>query len=107
MTNFRARNKFRIAGVVIAFQPKAFGRSHKGVEPGSVALFRLGDPRVHFFDCCDGACWVYWRDQPELQVDRMIELGEALMSECGIPEAEVTRVFRQCPEFRAYHDRQT
>lgn len=106
MTKYRSQSKHRLAKVVIAFQPVSFGKSRKGVEPGCVALFGLGDPRVHLFDCFDGACWVHWRAEPELQLGRMIELAKALIRDCGISEAEVTRAFRQCPEFRTYHDQQ-
>jgi hypothetical protein len=106
MSKYHSPSEILLAEVVIAFQPTQFGKSHKGIEPGSVALFKLGNPQVQLFDCFDGACWVYWRDQPELQLMRMIEIGKGLVNECGISEAKVMRVFRNCPEFRAYHDRQ-
>jgi hypothetical protein len=91
-----------IAEVVIAFQPRQFGRSHYGIEPGRVALFRLGDPRVRLFDCDDGATWVAWRIAPlEQQLKWMLNVRKLLIRECGISKFHVEGVFRQCPEFRA------
>lgn len=91
-----------IAEVVIAFQPRQFGRSHYGIEPGRVALFRLGDPRVYLFDCDDGATWVAWRTADlDQQLKWMLRVRMQLIRECGISRTHVEGVFRHCPEFRA------
>src|SRR5690606_39104131 len=74
MNNRLSRANIPIANVVVAFQPRQLGVSWYGMEPGRVALFRLGDTRVHLFDCHDGACWAGWRDNPDRQLEWLLEL---------------------------------
>lgn len=76
------------------------------MEPGRVALFRLGDTRAHLFDCIDGAVYVGWRDNPDWQLRFMLRLKKDLIKECGVSEGHVEGVFRQCPEYRAFRAKQ-
>lgn len=94
------RTNIPIAEVVIAFQPRAFGKSRRGVEPGRLALFTLGDPKVDIFDCFDGACWDGWRANPERQLGWMLDIKKRLAAECGISAARVESIFRHCREYR-------
>ncbi len=96
-----------IAEVVVAFQPRSWGRSYYGMEPGRVALFRLGDTRSRLFDCEDGAVYMMWRDaDPEQQLEWMLQLKKDLIRECGVSPTHVEGVFRQCPEFRRIRTKQ-
>jgi hypothetical protein len=93
------RTNIPIAKVVIAFQPRAFGPSRHGMEPGRVALFRLGDPRVHLFDCFDGACWAGWRADPDRQLEFLLNLKRELVRECGMSRTHVDGAFQRCREY--------
>lgn len=96
-----------ISEVVIAFQPRSWGRSYYGMEPGRVALFRLGDTRSRLFDCEDGAVYMLWRYADlDQQLEWMLQLRKDLIRECGVSPMHVEGVFRQCPEFRRMRTRQ-
>lgn len=102
MTKQYSRMNIPIAEVVIAFQPRASGASRHGMEPGRVALFRLGDPRVHLFDCFDGACWEGWRADPDRQLEFMLNLKKELIRECGVSPTHADGAFRRCREYRLH-----
>ena len=99
MTKKQSRCDIPIAKVVIAFQPRSSGESRHGIEPGRVALFRVGDPRVHLFDCHDGACWVPWRASPDRQLEWMIDIKRRLVRECGVARAHADGAFQRCREY--------
>jgi hypothetical protein len=99
MMKKQSRSNIPLAKVVVAFQPRAWGASSHGIEPGRVALFRLGDPRVHLFDCHDGACWVAWGANPASQLDWMIDIKRTLVRECGVSRAHVDGAFQRCREY--------
>jgi hypothetical protein len=102
MEKRKSRANPPIGEVVIAFQPRQFGPSYYGMEPGRVALFRLGDPRVHLFDCDDGATRIVWREADvEQQLKWMLWIRKELIREYGVCRSHVEGVFRHCPEFRA------
>ncbi len=103
MTHRLSRSNIPISEVVVAFQPRQFGVSWFGMEPGRVALFRLGDTRVQLFDCFDGACWEAWRNQPELQLERLLDLQRRLISECKVSRMHAHGTFLRCREYHRYH----
>lgn len=72
------------------------------MEPGRVALFRLGDPRVHLFECFDGACWEGWRLNPDRQLEWLLDLKRDLIGECGVLPGHADAAFRRCREYRLY-----
>ena len=93
------------AKLVVAFQPREFGMSRHGMEPGRVALFRWGDPRVHLFDCFDGACWEGWRLNPDRQLAWLLELRDGLVGECGFAWTHVDEAFLACSEYADYREK--
>lgn len=103
MNNRLSRANIPIAEVVVAFQPRQFGESRYGMEPGRVALFRLGDTRVHLFDCFHGACWAEWRDNPDRQLEWLLELKERLIDECKVSSMHAHGAFLRCREYWRHH----
>lgn len=39
---------------------------------------------MHLFDCHDGACWSGWRDNPDRQLEWLLELQDRLIEECEV-----------------------
>lgn len=103
MNSRLSRANIPISEVVVAFQPRQLGVSWFGMEAGRVALFRLGDTRVHLFDCHDGACWDGWRANPNLQLEWLLELKEQLIEECKVSSMHAHGAFLRCWEYWQHH----